>query len=384
MKLISLVLVGGCLISSIHSHVQDINIISFVQMLHCLSKLFHLPVTVQHLQDTGVGRTVNALRKYEGDTGEAAKALVAKWKAMVAAEDSSEGEGQQNPEENNNSPEEERHARRHDEHHRSNRDKTSHRRHSDSKKHREEEKSIKIKKTNSHNHSRKRRYGEENGKITEKRRWKEETESESSGGEDSFQAVEQEDNDSGHDSEARSTSQVSQNMLEDSSSDDGSQSSKPSPHVQDRDQSRSTKLHNTHWKHEKHKVRDGSSKEKGHNSQKGDGVFSSHEGKSKTENKSVDESKQKKGEKWKVEAENNEHHHNGNSKKHKSKTESHGSNIPNISESSSKSVHVDKMSFRMKKEKLSAEEEEDGSIDCSTGMFLELFDIAVMPHPCPH
>ncbi|XP_046828087.1 transcription elongation factor B polypeptide 3 [Vespa crabro] len=62
------------------------------KMLHYIQRLYTLPVTVQHLQDTGVGRTVNALRKYEGGVGDAAKALVAKWKAMVANEDTSDGE----------------------------------------------------------------------------------------------------------------------------------------------------------------------------------------------------------------------------------------------------------------------------------------------------
>ncbi|XP_015584709.1 transcription elongation factor B polypeptide 3 isoform X2 [Cephus cinctus] len=62
------------------------------RMMHCISKLYSLPVTVQHLQETGVGRTVNALRKYDGDVGEAAKALVAKWKTMVADEESSDGD----------------------------------------------------------------------------------------------------------------------------------------------------------------------------------------------------------------------------------------------------------------------------------------------------
>lgn len=46
-------------------------------------------MTVQHLQETGVGRTVNGLRKYDGAVGNAAKALVAKWKAMVVDEYSS-------------------------------------------------------------------------------------------------------------------------------------------------------------------------------------------------------------------------------------------------------------------------------------------------------
>ncbi|XP_043519098.1 transcription elongation factor B polypeptide 3 isoform X2 [Frieseomelitta varia] len=59
------------------------------RVLHCISKLCNLPVTVQHLQETGVGRTVNALRKYDGGIGDAARALVAKWKAMVTSEGTS-------------------------------------------------------------------------------------------------------------------------------------------------------------------------------------------------------------------------------------------------------------------------------------------------------
>ncbi|XP_011303004.1 transcription elongation factor B polypeptide 3 [Fopius arisanus] len=62
------------------------------RLLHCIEKLYKLPVTVQHLQDTGVGRTVNALRKYEGTVGDASKALVAKWKTMVVDEESSDAE----------------------------------------------------------------------------------------------------------------------------------------------------------------------------------------------------------------------------------------------------------------------------------------------------
>lgn len=51
---------------------------------------------MRHLQDTGIGRTVNSLRKYDGEVGTAAKALVTKWKAMVAAEESDDGSGSQN------------------------------------------------------------------------------------------------------------------------------------------------------------------------------------------------------------------------------------------------------------------------------------------------
>lgn len=62
------------------------------RILHCISKLYNLPVTVQHLQETGVGRTVNSFRKYDGSVGDASKALVCKWKRMVADEASSDGE----------------------------------------------------------------------------------------------------------------------------------------------------------------------------------------------------------------------------------------------------------------------------------------------------
>lgn len=57
------------------------------KLLHCIDKLYRLPVTVDHLQATGVGKTVNSLRKYDGEVGVAAKALVAKWKAMVTADE---------------------------------------------------------------------------------------------------------------------------------------------------------------------------------------------------------------------------------------------------------------------------------------------------------
>ncbi|XP_037948311.1 transcription elongation factor B polypeptide 3 [Teleopsis dalmanni] len=57
------------------------------RLLHCINKLYKLPVKVEHLQQTGIGKTINSLRKYNGEIGVAAKALVAKWKAMVAAEE---------------------------------------------------------------------------------------------------------------------------------------------------------------------------------------------------------------------------------------------------------------------------------------------------------
>lgn len=56
-------------------------------------------VTVQHLQTTGIGRTVNFLRKDDGEVGMAAKALISKWKEMVANENS-EGSEEEKPQEN--------------------------------------------------------------------------------------------------------------------------------------------------------------------------------------------------------------------------------------------------------------------------------------------
>lgn len=57
------------------------------RLMHCINKLYNLPIKVEHLQETGVGKTVNSLRKFNGEIGVAAKTLVTKWKAMVAAEE---------------------------------------------------------------------------------------------------------------------------------------------------------------------------------------------------------------------------------------------------------------------------------------------------------
>lgn len=64
------------------------------KILHCIQRLCSLPIDVDHLQKTGVGRTVNGLRKLGGETGEAAKSLVTKWKDMVA-QDGDENEAQE-------------------------------------------------------------------------------------------------------------------------------------------------------------------------------------------------------------------------------------------------------------------------------------------------
>lgn len=57
--------------------------LTFSQLLHCLAKLNTLPINAKHLQATKVGRTVNILRKCDGEVGRAATALIAKWKTEV-------------------------------------------------------------------------------------------------------------------------------------------------------------------------------------------------------------------------------------------------------------------------------------------------------------
>nr|SVE73773.1 EOG090X0BTZ [Daphnia atkinsoni] len=64
-------------------------------MLHCLNKLTKLPIGVEHLQATGIGRTINGMRKADGAVGEEARSLVSKWKEIVAAEDKSDSDHQE-------------------------------------------------------------------------------------------------------------------------------------------------------------------------------------------------------------------------------------------------------------------------------------------------
>lgn len=61
-------------------------------MLYCIGKLEKIPIAVLHLEKTGVGRTVNSLRKWNGDVGNAAKALINKWKEMVDSVNKSNAE----------------------------------------------------------------------------------------------------------------------------------------------------------------------------------------------------------------------------------------------------------------------------------------------------
>lgn len=62
------------------------------RLLHCLDQLFKLSeISIKHLQETGIGRTVNNLRKHEDlEVGIASKALVTKWKTLVAEDSDDE------------------------------------------------------------------------------------------------------------------------------------------------------------------------------------------------------------------------------------------------------------------------------------------------------
>lgn len=58
----------------------------YFQLLHCFDRLMKLRITVDHIKSTGIGLTLNGLRKCEGEVGSAASALVTKWKTIVAEE----------------------------------------------------------------------------------------------------------------------------------------------------------------------------------------------------------------------------------------------------------------------------------------------------------
>ncbi|CAH0553196.1 unnamed protein product [Brassicogethes aeneus] len=62
------------------------------KILYNIDKLYNLPIKVHHLEATGIGRTVNGLRKLGGEVGNAAKSLVAKWKEIVLVEEVDEKE----------------------------------------------------------------------------------------------------------------------------------------------------------------------------------------------------------------------------------------------------------------------------------------------------
>lgn len=51
-----------------------------------LKKLDKLPITVAHLELTGVGKTVNSVKRFGGRAGDYSKNLVNKWKAIVLEE----------------------------------------------------------------------------------------------------------------------------------------------------------------------------------------------------------------------------------------------------------------------------------------------------------
>lgn len=57
---------------------------------HCLTRLAKLKVNVNHLQVTGIGKTVNSVRKMDGEAGDLAEKLVAVWKEMVDQAEKSE------------------------------------------------------------------------------------------------------------------------------------------------------------------------------------------------------------------------------------------------------------------------------------------------------
>lgn len=57
-----------------------------------LSRLRKLPIRTIHLEETGVGRTVNGLKKLGDKVGDNAKDLVSHWKYMVVQEEQAAAE----------------------------------------------------------------------------------------------------------------------------------------------------------------------------------------------------------------------------------------------------------------------------------------------------
>jgi elongin-A len=69
-------------------------VLIFSQLLHCLEKLANLQVKVSDLQATGIGRTVNSLRKKPGKVGDTVRSLVTKWMAIVESHMTEDEEAQ--------------------------------------------------------------------------------------------------------------------------------------------------------------------------------------------------------------------------------------------------------------------------------------------------
>lgn len=92
-----------------------VSLTNHFQILHCIGVLYKLGVTVNVLQETGIGRTVNGLCKSEaGEVRTAAKSLVNKWKALVVNESEDEPARQSHEEDQkNHQHQQERHGSSH-------------------------------------------------------------------------------------------------------------------------------------------------------------------------------------------------------------------------------------------------------------------------------
>ncbi|KAL3200638.1 hypothetical protein MRX96_012919 [Rhipicephalus microplus] len=67
------------------------------KVLETLRKLQKVPMTLHLLQDTGIGRTVNHLKKNSGVVGELARAIISSWKQVVSDSTAEYPEPQQLP-----------------------------------------------------------------------------------------------------------------------------------------------------------------------------------------------------------------------------------------------------------------------------------------------
>lgn len=109
------------------------------RVLHCIKVLYKVPMTVESLQETGVGRTINSLYKSEvGEVRAAAKGLVNKWKALVVVNESSaDDDVAARPSHDQDEAQERRRSGHHDRKHHESKSSSSHKVDENSSRHKE-------------------------------------------------------------------------------------------------------------------------------------------------------------------------------------------------------------------------------------------------------
>lgn len=74
--------------------------------MYYIGKLHNYPVKIRHLEETGIGLTVNGLRKLGGEVADSAKNLITKWKKMVVEESNNQEEDEEDEEDDDDDDDE--------------------------------------------------------------------------------------------------------------------------------------------------------------------------------------------------------------------------------------------------------------------------------------